>query len=1112
MTKRSFTLATLNRDLPAAYIARGKHYADAGRVGDLRYFSDKNRYTAAVQGSRPEPYRVEAQMVNGSLGPIIYGLCTCPVRVNCKHVAAMLWKALDGKSDEKKAEKSARVMSVKKPRSPPPLAVPFDLSLWLEGAQRITHPDNERATAAADRPQCLLYLIEAGASSATSKPMLKLVSARRLKNGDYGRPTRWSNVCQALSAPPRFVSADDQRILRMLLIGGDSAIGGEFRLQGESGAEILRAVLATGRCHWAHTETPPLREAPVRKARATWAISDSGRQRVVFETEPGAKVILPLSPPYYVDVMSNECGAVDTGLSAAVVEMLVHAPEIAPEHATIAREALSSAPGVANVPLPIVPEQEDRRDIVPVPWLRLLTMQVFEGFRGRYRGRAENLDVAVLTFDYAGARAGRDSPGMLTRFSDGKVLRIKRDHVLEKKAHAALADAGFIKVMNAARVYPDPHKHDYALAGEPAWLDFLMRRLPQLRALGWQIDIDESFRHAIVEAGDWLAEVKESGRDWFELSLQLEVEGSRVDLVPLLLTVIRERPELLSRAKGQNATAEGYLFVRLESGRLLSVPFARLQPLVAVLRDLLDAAPSGKLRLPRLDALRLADLDDSTALTWQGGEALRVLGHKLAGFTAIAPVTAPANFGAHLRPYQEQGLAWLQFLRDYSLGGILADDMGLGKTVQTLAHILIEKMAGRLAHPVLVVAPTSVIPNWKAEAARFAPQLRVHVSHGVKRKEAFGEMAASDLVLTTYALLPRDEQALLGQQFHLVVLDEAQQIKNTQTRAARVVGQLRANHRLCLTGTPLENHLGELWSLFHFLMPGLLGDAATFRRAYRTPIEKHADAARRENLVRRIRPFILRRTKDQVAPELPPKSEILRPVELAGPQRELYETVRASVHERVRAEIATRGIAQSHIVVLDALLKLRQICCDPRLLKVDAARHVKESAKLQLLLEMLQELLPEGRRVLIFSQFTSMLDLIEPELAKLAMGHVKLTGQTRDRERPVKAFQSGKVPLFLISLKAGGTGLNLTAADTVIHYDPWWNPAVENQASGRAHRIGQDKPVFIYKLIVSGSVEEKIATLQASKAALARSVLDNDAGASLPLTPDDIQALFEPMR
>jgi len=696
MTTRPLTLATLNRDLSAAYVVRGKHYADEGLVSDLRYFSDEKRYTAAVQGSRPEPYRVEAQLVKGAHGPTIYGLCTCPVRVNCKHVAAMLWMALDSKLEEKNAEKSERVAPAQKPRPAQPPAVPIDLSLWLEGAQRIAQPDGMRAKAAVDSPQCLLYVIDAGARSTPSGLSLKLVSARRRKSGGYGGPTRWSNVRQALTAPPRFVSGEDQLILRMLLIAGDSALGGEFRLQGESGAKILRAVLATGRCHWAKTETLPLREGPTRRGRATWAISDSGRQRITVETEPGAKVILPLSPPWYLDANSCECGAVDTGLSAAVVEMLVQAPEIAPEHAAIAREALSNAPGVANMPLPIVPEQVDLRDIAPMPCLRMLTMQVFEGFRGRYRGRDEYLDVAALTFDYAGARAGRDSPGMLTRFSDGKVLRIKRDHVLEKQAHAALADAGFIKVMNAARFYPDPHKHDYTLAGEPAWLDFVVRRLPQLRVWGWRIDFDESFRHAMVEAGDWRAEVRESGRDWFDLSLQVEVEGNQVDVIPLLLTVIRERPELLSGAKGQTAAADGHLFVRLESGRMLPVPLARLQPLVAVLHDLLDAAPAGKLRLPRLDALRLADLEDSIALRWQGGEALRVLGRKLSGFTAIAPVTAPASFGAHLRPYQEQGLAWLQFLRDYSLGGILADDMGLGKTVQTLAHILIEKMAGRL--------------------------------------------------------------------------------------------------------------------------------------------------------------------------------------------------------------------------------------------------------------------------------------------------------------------------------------------------------------------------------------------------------------------------------
>jgi SNF2 family DNA or RNA helicase len=280
---------------------------------------------------------------------------------------------------------------------------------------------------------------------------------------------------------------------------------------------------------------------------------------------------------------------------------------------------------------------------------------------------------------------------------------------------------------------------------------------------------------------------------------------------------------------------------------------------------------------------------------------------------------------------------------------------------------------------------------------------------------------------------------------------------------------------------------------------------------YRTPIEKHGDDARRRSLARRIRPFLLRRTKDQVEADLPAKTEIVRPVELSGGQRDLYETVRTSMHERVRAEIEARGLARSRIVVLDALLKLRQVCCDPRLVKLDAAKRVKDSAKLELLMQMLEELLPEGRRVLLFSQFTSMLELIERELASRSIGYLKLTGETRDRATPVRRFQEGKVPLFLISLKAGGTGLNLTAADTVIHYDPWWNPAVENQATDRAHRIGQDKPVFVYKLIVSGSVEEKISALQASKAALAAGVLGEDVQSSLPLTAEDVAALFEPL-
>ncbi len=323
--------------------------------------------------------------------------------------------------------------------------------------------------------------------------------------------------------------------------------------------------------------------------------------------------------------------------------------------------------------------------------------------------------------------------------------------------------------------------------------------------------------------------------------------------------------------------------------------------------------------------------------------------------------------------------------------------------------------------------------------------------------------------------------------------------------------KVSARHRLCLTGTPLENHLGELWSQFDFLLPGFLGDARSFRRQWRTPIEKHGDALRREILARRIRPFILRRRKEDVAKELPPKSIVIRTVELEGGQRDLYETVRSALDEKLRREIAAKGFQRSQIVILDALLKLRQVCCDPRLVRNDAAAKVRERAKLGLLMDMLPELVEEGRRVLVFSQFTSMLALIEEELARENLAWVKLTGDTVDRDTPIRRFQEGAVPIFLVSLKAGGVGLNLTAADTVIHYDPWWNPAVENQATDRAHRIGQTKRVFVYKLVVAGSIEEKILALQEKKAQLAAGILSADQAGEVKFGEADLAALLEPL-
>jgi SNF2 family DNA or RNA helicase len=316
---------------------------------------------------------------------------------------------------------------------------------------------------------------------------------------------------------------------------------------------------------------------------------------------------------------------------------------------------------------------------------------------------------------------------------------------------------------------------------------------------------------------------------------------------------------------------------------------------------------------------------------------------------------------------------------------------------------------------------------------------------------------------------------------------------------------------VCLTGTPIENHLGELWSLFDFLMPGLLGAKDEFTTQFRQPIEDRGDKVRLEALRDCVRPYILRRTKDAVAPELPPKTQLVRAVDLSGPQRELYESIRLSAHADVRRHIRTRGLAGSHIAVLDALLKLRQVCCDPRLVSVDAAKEITGSAKLDVLLELITQQLGDGRRILIFSQFARMLGLISESLLARGIGHVALTGHTPDRQKPIDAFQSGRADVFLISLKAGGAGLNLTGADTVIHYDPWWNPAAQAQATDRAHRIGQTKPVFVHDLIVAGSVEERMLSLQRHKRLLANAILDRGPAASAALTERDIDDLLAPL-
>jgi superfamily II DNA or RNA helicase len=738
--------------------------------------------------------------------------------------------------------------------------------------------------------------------------------------------------------------------------------------------------------------------------------------------------------------------------------------------------------------------------------VRTDTLFVDDGSR---RGDEVRTAVIQLDFAYGTSRVRCDDPRALAGRDRAAELGARR--VLEGLGAVELSCLDDCAVSPGARV-------DYVVglgADVHALCAFSAYALPQLRALGWRVEIDPEYPWQVVDNDAPMYATAVPGGadrerpDWFGLELGVEVDGHRVNLLPTLLEMLEGAGDLSMLGRGRRCIA-----VRVDERRWLPVPPARLRLLAKVLLELYREGNG--IRVPATRAPVIAEIcaavhDGTRPLRWVGDPAIRDRAYAIALGPSRAATTLPVGLRADLRPYQRDGVAWLQHLRANGAGGVLADDMGLGKTVQTIAHILLEHEHGRLDRPAMIVTLTSLVGNWQRELEKFAPGLRVVVYHGPDRHERLGELSAHDVVITTYPVVARDRDALIAQPLHLLVLDEAHAIKNADAQAAESVRRLDARHRVCLSGTPIENHLGELWSLFEFLMPGMLGARDEFHTQFRTPIEERGDRVRLDVLRDRVKPYILRRTKDAVAPELPAKTNLVRAIELEGAQRELYESIRVAAHADVRAHIKTRGLSGSTIAILDALLKLRQVCCDPRLVGVEAARDVGGSAKLDVLLELVTTSLAEKRRILIFSQFARMLGLVSEGLLARGIGHVSLTGQTPDRQKPIDAFQNGRADVFLISLKAGGAGLNLVGADTVIHYDPWWNPAAQAQATDRAHRIGQTKPVFVHELIVAGSVEERMLGLQKHKRQLADSILASGPSASAAFSERDLDDLLAPL-
>ncbi|MFT4070151.1 SNF2-related protein [Paraburkholderia sp.] len=1130
-----------------------------------------------VQGSRPQPYRTRVRFRTDGGSPWAQSDCTCPVGRNCKHVAALLLAELDYHDEmdhitrvaEEGGTDTAPGVAPLQPALSP--GVRPELVSWLERFRaRVRAADAAGAAAGKDaarspsagRGETLAYRLNW--SSFHMRHEVVLHRARCDANGtivEVGES--WGDVEAALLKQPRFVSDEDLSILRGLWLGRSREDFGQFVLRGTSGAETLQKLIATGRLFFGfkiapgHAGPTPLTRAADRPGRIEWEPLADERLRPVLRTEPRASMVLPTEPVWYVDGVANEAGIVPLSLPFQQLPDYLAMPPISLAEAPLVASVLREI--APELPLPPTHDAPAIRviDVDPVPVLLLNSHappNAAKGARAAKLAKAAErqssaVELAAVSFDYDGVSINADSSVTLVPLPGGDVIHIRRRYDAEKKRLLELRKTGLQKVptrgVHAARLVPDTM---LGLPDADAWSGFVNDAVPALVASGWRVTMAPGFRYNVIEIDAIDGTAREAGDGWFDLEMGIRVGERNVRLEPLLAELFRRDRRWLSGALESIGDSEP-VELKTEENKRLRLRADRLKPVVRVLVDLFDSlggtlADGAPLRVAAVDAGRLDALNDTGRWQFSGDASIRELARRLQAGPGLREVPVPRGLKAELRAYQHQGLNWMQFLREQDLAGVLADDMGLGKTVQTLAHILAEKEAGRLTRPALIVVPTTLVHNWREEARRFAPELKVLVLNGPQRKERFEQIGEHELVLTTYALLWRDQKALAEHDYHLLILDEAQYVKNASTKAAQAIRGLRARHRLCLTGTPLENHLGELWSQFDFLLPGFLGSQKDFTRRWRNPIEKSGDDVRRALLARRIRPFTLRRRKDEVAKELPPKTTIVCPVDLEGAQRDLYETVRTAMQAKVRAAVSAQGLARSHIIVLDALLKLRQVCCDPRLVRTHGAggesddahgqpadplagqrgsaskpekdRPAKgerpmRSAKLDLLLSMLPELIEEGRRVLLFSQFTGMLALIADALDEAAIPYVMLTGDTADRVTPVERFQRGEVPLFLISLKAGGVGLNLTAADTVIHYDPWWNPAAENQATDRAHRLGQDKPVFVYKLIAAGSIEEKIVELQERKAGLADSILAQDAAGAAKFSDDDLDALFAPM-
>lgn len=1115
-----------SRHFDTSTLQRGYDYVNRGLVVSVE--TQRDGFTVSRVSNGNGTIYIQRIAMHGEL---VLGACSCPVGHNCKHVAAALISLADGQS-----ENLGRLTG--------------PMQDWLgritksAAITKLPHdrPDHYPANVK-DR---LLYMLK----PTGIELRVDIYKGRIAVAGDtLNKSMRRYDALNAIrsNSLPNFIRPVDLELLSALAqarvweasysYGHGYGYGFPDLLlpKGEEAIGLLRRLCETGRMLFDNSPEALLTWSEAQPdAQLGWRLEANGSQQLGFEDASGRALQLRglEGATFWIDINTGCFGALAQPLSLEVLRLVETAPLVSADHIVTLSAALPDHMAGLALPRPHTIRQIKR---APTQRLARLTLGAETARENSYRwGGSVQLPTLTLRFVYEGQEISAHGPDpRIVR--DSEVVTLLRDYEWENSCFVRLIEAGAIPVEELEAHWPSDRMMDCDLVfadGELSnglmdisrlddAIEFAFQVVPALRREGWDIFEDRKWPYRLSDETASLSIATQNapgeafqGNDWFSLGFQAEIGGKAIDVAPLVAAFLEQFRQDWDHVPGVEVLAQHLESqpVYLDRGKQGYVAL-NLGPLAPLLHMFLShhvelgALHPSDAGIARIAEEALAGSD----VRFSDRVGILPLARSLQALTHVENFLPPKGLRAQLRDYQAYGAAWMWTLLEAGFGGVLADDMGLGKTVQTLA-LLQARQEANARGPVLLIVPTSLVHNWQEQAEQFTPDLRLVVLHGNDRASHREAALQADLVITTYPLLARDREWLAGRNWPLVILDEAQTLKNPASQMAKTLREIPSDGRLALTGTPLENSLQDLWTLIDWVNPGLLGDRKRFQTLFRTPIEKHADASAQTRLNRRLRPFLLRRTKEKVAAELPPRTEILERVDLPKPQQALYETVRCVMDARVREAISTKGLAAARITVLDALLKLRQVCCDPALVKTEAAKSVTDSAKRARLRELLGELIAEGRRVLVFSQFVEMLRLVERDLTDAGIAYLSLTGQTRNRADVLEAFAKGDAPVFLLSLKAGGVGLTLTQADTVILYDPWWNPAVERQAMDRAHRIGQDKPVFVHRLVASGTVEEKILNMQQRKQALADALFEAESSTTDTLLDEaTLQDLFAPL-